>query len=432
MEQQRERQAEFHRFFSLRSTIFQAMLTSGDSVANAYAILYAIGRGSAGILQGLIVSVRELGTAILQPIWGYLSDQYGRRQFVVIGLTLQAICFGILMPLATTPVLILGVFIIQTLMGTMFLPAWNGWLGDFTTRKTRGKFLGKLGLIGSWTSLFTLFFVTTYMQILDPKRADIDTYAIAFRFGGFFYLMAAFVALAIPQATRYKSKKIVSDTIVTPSGSRHWMHFRVSKARSLVTNLRPEFKRLILVEAIFRFAWASAWPIFPYATLSATDDWIQLAVLQIATGITAGLSQLIGGRLSDNIGRKRVIVWSRSILITPPILMALSVIYDNPLYILATNILVGLMLGAGIIAINSLILDLAPVGQEGTYFSLHLMVMGVVSFAGSLSMGFVLFLLAPDVAPSSQLIASILFFVAIFRFISWIAYFFVKEPYIST
>ena len=45
----------------------------------------AILLGSVGIIQGLMTSVQQLGGALLNPVWGRLSDFFGRRRFLFIG-----------------------------------------------------------------------------------------------------------------------------------------------------------------------------------------------------------------------------------------------------------------------------------------------------------------------------------------------------------
>lgn len=409
--------------FGRYATIFQSFMATGDYLQGTFASLYAVGRGSTGLIQGAIVSIRELGTALLQPVWGHYSDIRGRRQFVVLGLLIQALAWGILMPLAYDPLHILLVIIFQTFLGTMVIPTWNGWLGDFTTRTSRGKFLGRIGIVATWMAAFVLFSISLYMQVVDPDRANVDTYSIAFRLGALFYLSSAIFALFIPQADRF-SKSMIASTSIPPEVNKGPIFTRI---RSVWQNLHPDFKRVLLVEASFRLAWAAAWPIFPYATLSATEGWIQLAILQIVTALASGISQLVGGALSDRLGRKRVILVSRSVLVAPPILFAVGVLQHEPIYLLISNILVGIMLGASGIALNSLILDIAPLGKESTYFSLYMMTVGLISFSASMVMGLVLNFVAPTTSPGPHLLANMLFIIAAFRFVAWFVYFFLPE-----
>lgn len=404
--------------FRRGAVILQTLMVSADQLQGTFAVLYAVGRGSTGLIQGAIVSIRELGTAILQPLWGSLSDIRGRRQFVSLGFLIQALSWGILMPLTRSPLAILMVFVFQSLLGTMVIPTWNGWLGDFTQKLTRGRFLGRIGIITTWLSTIALFSVSVYMQLLDPMRVYVSTYSIAFRVGGVFYLLAAISSFFIPQADRFLNQTYHRRTPKKPV---------LLRLRSAIKQLHPDFKQFLIVEAIFRVAWAAAWPIFPYATLSATSGWIQIAVLQMVTAFASGLSQLVGGSLADRFGRKPVILISRSVLISPPLLYGFGVIYQLPSLLMISNILVGIMLGASAIATNSLILDIAPDGKESSYFSIYMLTVGLVSFFASLIMGLILNIIMPSKAPSSDLIAILLFVIAAMRFLSWFVYFFLPE-----
>lgn len=409
--------------FARRASVFQTLMVIGDTLQGSYTSLYAVGRGATGLTQGAIVSVRELGTALLQPVWGYLSDLRGRRQFIIVGMLIQALCWGILMPAARDANQVLLILVFQTLFGYMVIPAWNGWLGDFTTRSTRGKFLGRLGIIATWIAAIMLFVVSLYMQFLDPNRDSVDTFSIAFKVAAVFFVLCAIFATFIPQAERYgKQARMAINRSAIPEEKPATFAFVAEMSR-----LTPDFKRFLLVDGLFRLAWSAAWPVFPYAVLSATQGWLELALLQMVIAIASGLSQLLGGRISDKFGRKIVIITSRSILVMPPVLYGIGVLVQNPTYLLVSNILTGIMFGASLISVNSLILDLAPIGKEGTYFSIYLLVGGIMAFTGSIVTGLVLNIIVPDVAPSDELVATMLFVIAVIRFLAWTAYFFLPD-----
>ncbi|MDH5402445.1 MAG: MFS transporter [Candidatus Heimdallarchaeota archaeon] len=413
------------RKFSLISSFFQAFMSSADSLANTFVFYYAIGRGSVGFIHGLIVSVRELGSAIIQPIWGRLSDIKGRKLFVIMGMLIQSFSWGILMPLASKPIHILLILVFQTTMGTMAIPSWSSWIGDFTLKSKRGGVFGKLAMIGSYTGMIVLLVVTLTMDGIDPDRKFVDTYSIAFRMGGLFYLFSAIVAFLIPSSTNGMNIAI-KESIITPSASRvHLVIYRKLQyqVKLTVQGLKVEYKRIVLADGLFRVAWSTAWPIFPFATLFVTQDLLDLTLLSLASILPMGLSQYFGGKLSDRIGRRRVIIWSRLFLVLPPFLFALGVIYQNILFLYISNFIVGATLGASVVSLTSFILDVAPDDKNGTYLSLHMMAMGILAFTGSIIMGLVLNYISPTKEPSSALISLLLMVVACIRFIAWFSYF---------
>jgi MFS family permease len=415
------------RFFITSGAVFQAIMGSADTLVGTYAMLYAVARGSVGLIQGIIVSIRELGSSLLQPIWGYYSDRYGRKGFVIIGLFIQSIAWGLLFPMATTPSKILAVFIFQTTLGTMIIPTWISWIGDQTVIRNRRRTIGLLGAAGAWTGLIALLIVSYFMQRQDPDREFVSTYSIAFRIAGVLYLIAIVIVIIIPQ------KKMVINPQLSQKKTAGIYQTRISPILSNIKALKPEFRKFLTIEGFFRLMWSFAWPIFPYATLAATNNWSEIAYLTIGMAIAAGISQLYGGRLSDRIGRNKVILATRVILILPPILYGLGAKYQMPILLFISNMAVGLIIGAGNVAVNSLILDIAPKEQQGTYVSIYLTTMGILAFTGSLLMGTVLLVVSADDVPSSNLLLTLFGIVAVGRLIAWFGYFFlpVEELFIN-
>jgi MFS family permease len=301
----------------------------------------------------------------------------------------------------------------------MLIPTWLGWIGDQTEIGNRGRTIGLLGAVGAWVGLTSLMVVGYFMESRDPSGESISTYSFAFRIAGVFYIIAIIVVTIIPEKTRLRIQNSKDLTESTKP-----LIFRL---KSAIQDLKPEFKKLLAIEGLFRITWSFAWPIFPYATLAATDNWTEIAYLMVGMGIASGLSQLYGGRLSDQIGRNKIILVSRVVLVIPPILYGLGAVYGEPLYLLVSNILVGLIIGAGGVSVNSLILDIAPEEKQATYFSLYLTTMGLLSFTGSLLMGGVLLIVSADEIPSNSLLLTLFGIVAFFRFIAWIGYFFLPK-----
>ncbi|MHA2030202.1 MAG: MFS transporter [Candidatus Kariarchaeaceae archaeon] len=409
--------------FIIFGSLMQIFMAAADSLAGTFAMIYAVTRGSVGFMQGVIVSVRELGQAILQPIWGVFSDRRGRRYFVFAGFIFQSISWGLLLPVATTPTKILLVFIFQTSLGTMLVPTWNAWVGDRTSTKNRGGTLGLLGFVGSWAASIAVLSMSLWMQKVDPDREFVSTYILAFRMAGIFYLIAAFVTLIIPETKRTNSneKTAREKTFVNPLVKIK------NRIAEVFYSYKPEFRRILVIDGIFRFSWSMAWPLFPYATLAATRGWIEIAILSVLTTVMLGISQLIGGRLSDRVGRKKVIVVTRLSLVLPPLFYSIGVWLNQPIYLFISNMIVGINLGAGVIAMTSLILDVAPEDKQATYFSTYITAMGVIAFVGSLFMGLLLSIVTPNSAPTKGILISLFVVASVCRFLAWLGYRYLPE-----
>ena len=108
----------------------------GLNLLGTYLDYYAIFLGSTPFIQSILVSSRNLGNNILQFLWGNLSDRRGRRFFLFSGFMIYGITTLIFI-LTRSPFMLIFIVIIQTVLGSMIIPAWNGLLGDLSTRNER-------------------------------------------------------------------------------------------------------------------------------------------------------------------------------------------------------------------------------------------------------------------------------------------------------
>jgi len=83
-----------------------------------------------------------------------------------------------------------------------------------------------------------------------------------------------------------------------------------------------------------------------------------------SNAISAGLGALIGGRLCDLLGRKKIYQWD---LLIYAIGMLILVFAVHPWMIVVGFLVVGLAVGADIPASWSLIAEMAPDGQRGKH-----------------------------------------------------------------
>lgn len=97
-----------------------------------------------------------------------------------------------------------------------------------------------------------------------------------------------------------------------------------------------------------------------------TPDFVGLIGALGANAISAGIGALIGGRLCDRFGRKRVFVWDMFFYAFG---MSWIVFATQPWMLLLGAVLVGLAVGADIPASWSLIAETAPPDKRGRYGS---------------------------------------------------------------
>lgn len=159
----------------------------GMSLTMTYASLYFVALGATPVIQSILVSVRNLGSNVLQLFWGTLSDRYGRKKFLLFGFFSSALT-TLLFILIHSPLILILVVGIQALIGSMVIPSWNGLLGDFTKREFRGRFIG---FITSIETLFSIVGLILIGFVSEKISGSLRQYYFIFAISALFYLLAA-------------------------------------------------------------------------------------------------------------------------------------------------------------------------------------------------------------------------------------------------
>ena len=202
----------------------------------------------------------------------------------------------------------------------------------------------------------------------------------------------------------------------------------VQRVKDTFEEMDNRFLKFVAIEGIFYFTWAAAWPLFPYVQFDVASSWVDLAIMGLFINVPMGISYFYGGKLADKIGYKRILLITRPVLVLPPILFALSLHYNEIALTYLANFSVGVILGAAIVSVSSLILEYAPETKRASYISVHAMTIGVIGFTSSTIIGLILEKIAGNVRPPNELIITLLFIVAGMRIFSNIGYYFVPCP----
>ena len=123
-------------------TMFLVML--GFGVILPHLAYYAEELGASATQIGFLIGIYSAMQLILAPMWGRLSDQYGRRPVILMGLVGNAgalVLFGAAKSL-------LWLFIARGLAGVFsaaILPTVMAYVADVTTEEDRGKGMGLMG-----------------------------------------------------------------------------------------------------------------------------------------------------------------------------------------------------------------------------------------------------------------------------------------------
>ncbi|MFX0093337.1 MAG: MFS transporter [Candidatus Hodarchaeota archaeon] len=355
--------------------VLSILWASGRSAIFTFLSYFGVILGASPLEQGVLTSVRNLGSNIFQSVWGWLADLRGRKLVLVIGLlVLAGSTLGLLF--VTTPLQLVFLALILTTLGFAFIPAWNAFLGDYTEESTRGTFIGRINSYGTIASLLSILLMGLLMDSLGlpfGKAKEV--------FYGPFFIASSIFLLGIICTFFLIEKYQPGRVVIEEEKHISW--------KTLVSR-NPPFRRLVPIDAAFKFAMSTAWPIFPYVMLSVADSWFLVSITWVAFHLPRGLGQLVGGTLSDRFNRKIVLWISRMLYVTVPIGYAFALMINNPLIFIIVNIPGGLAFGAEETSISTYSLDCSTEDTKARYYSVLLTAEGVAAFSGSLFAGFIM------------------------------------------
>jgi DHA1 family multidrug resistance protein-like MFS transporter len=196
--------------------------------------------GAGGTELGLLVASSALLEFLFGPIWGSISDRFGRKPILMIGLfgyALAAFFFGI----STQLWMLFAARAISGILSSATITSAMAYVGDVTTDEDRGDGMGKLGAamalglmvgpgLGGWlgeSSLSRPFFVASVMSL--------------------FSLLLIFLILpeSLPDSRKDQGSK-----------------FRLPNVRSLREAVQGPLGYLLLLVALFSFALTNFEAIF--------------------------------------------------------------------------------------------------------------------------------------------------------------------------
>ncbi|UCE10933.1 MAG: MFS transporter [Candidatus Thorarchaeota archaeon] len=386
---------------------------------------YMIDMGASFAELGAFRAVGNAAPTILQPVWGAKSDQIGRRKpFVAFG-TLTGFFTVFLFLFAVTPVQMIVLFGIQSLLLSIQIPTWLSLIGGLMDESNRGDELGKLGRVTDVVSLIAtlvsgfiagLPVLVTFLRslfgglgevllpVVDPSRAE---YYLPFYLTAVIGIAASLLSLKIKERPPDSDKRREFPPLLQ------------------IISKPGNFRRLCAVTMFFSFSMAMAWPYF--AVVQRDFLGFSLFEFAIASAIMTSVSAILTlyfGRLSDRVGRKPLIVFGRGILFVVPLIYALA---PDALWIYIANAIAGVSIASSFNAITAYIYDIAPEEERGSYLAVYNTFSGIVFLFGSLIAGLLGDALVPFIGWYLGAITMLLVSTAL-RFVSSFFYALLKEP----
>ena len=342
--------------------------------------------GSLNFAQlGAFRSVGNFAPTVLQPAWGAASDRAGHaKAFVAFG-TMWGLAFVYLFLWAATPIDMIAMYAIQSILFSIQIPTWLSLIGCLMGEKNRGDELGKLGLVTNIASLLATLisgFLAGVPGILPFLRASfgdigtvlfpsVDAWREAYYIPFFLTAVIGISASILSLGLREKARK--------GDGPR-----RFPPLLKLLS--RPgDFRRFSFVAIFYSFSMSMAWPYF----IVVQREWLHNTIFEIALASAIMTASTViftvpFGRLSDRIGRRPLIFLGRGFLCLVPVLYALA---TNVWLVYLANVIAGFCTASAVNAITAYIYDIAPESERGAHIAVFNTFTGIVYLLGSLLAG---------------------------------------------
>jgi len=360
---------------NLRPLYIRSIVNSlSIGTVNPFLGAYAVKLGASSSEMGWFQSSTNLSNNVMQVFWGRLSDRLKRRiPFIVLG---SLIVSGLWIPIifVTSASQLIILLAIQALLGSMATPAWTALIGDLVPSFKLGRANATINL---WASIGSLI-------------ATLSSGIIMIAIGGTLQEMFL-VPLTVATICGVTSSLIMFKLKEKKNNEKLNLkeHF-ASKILGLDVLARarkmPYFIKYCYVEGIFQFFMSISWPLFSITQIRILKaSMLQIALLSVVQSFVTIIFQGWAGRLADNVGRKPLLVFFRFSLVTVPIAYVLSPDINT---LIVVGAFWGLAQALGQASATAYLLDVSPEEYRGSFTALFNLVVGVITFFGSLIGGY--------------------------------------------
>jgi len=247
--------------------------------------------GVAGQALGFIIASFALGQFLLSPLAGDLSDTFGRKKLIIVGLVVfsaSQLWFG----LATHEWMLYAARFISGIGGAFLIPATMAFVADITTLEERGKGMGLLG-----ASMSLGFMIGPAIGGFLAK--------VSLTFPFFMAAIAAVLSAVISFIILPDVKHAIS---VNPSGVKKSENILVQMKNSIKT---PYFMMLVII-FVFSFGIANFQTTFSLYVDHKYNYTPQDIAIVLTVGGFAGVivQTLIVNKLFKRFGELNVILFS--------------------------------------------------------------------------------------------------------------------------
>lgn len=328
--------------------------------------LHVQGEHQIGLWAGTIFAANFATSFIFQPLWGKLSDKYGRKIMLLRSGFGMAIVIT-LMGFATQPWHLLA---LRLLNGTIsgFNPAavslvsgtapekrMGFAMGTIQSGNVAGTILGPLigGLLAEWVGFRPIFYIT-----------------------GSLLFVASVLALLFVRENFDRQKAAREPQISVLQGFRE-------------LNKTPQLTALFAVTFLLQFAMLSPMALLPlyveklHGIATNVEFWAGFVIA--VTGISNMITSPLLGKLSDSVGSHRILTFS---LLGAAATLIPQAFVHTVWQLIVIRFLMGIFMGGLLPSVNALIRFYTPKGMESRAYGFNGSTLALGNMLGSLIGGF--------------------------------------------
>ncbi|MDP8224674.1 MAG: MFS transporter [Candidatus Lernaella stagnicola] len=244
---------------------------------------YATEMGASGTMLGLIFAGFSLGRLITMPIVGHLSDKYGRKGFIALGLGVQVVA-AVAFLAASSPTHLMIIRIFQGIAGATVIPISMAMVGEISPKGKESTYMGYFTV-----ALFTGFGLGPLVSGFVRDYISMDANFILLGLLCF----AAFVALLLFLPAKYHVENPRSQIVVP---YRKLAQNRVLRAMFFY-RVATSFGRGVV---------AAFFPLYGEMNAGLTASLVGVVIS--ANILATAALQPFFGRLADRVGRRQLII----------------------------------------------------------------------------------------------------------------------------
>ena len=335
---------------------------------------YALALGSSSFHIGLLSAVSGLCGPLAQLYGSKLMTQKSRKTIVLQFVFLQALIW---LPIAALgyifynniltefiPYILIGLYFLLILFGSITAPAWFSWLGDLIPPEKRGKYFAKRNTIGGTVGIIAALSGAFLLDFMKTKGLVLTGFAVLFSLTFLFRIISLFI-FKKEYSPHVKIKK--SDNVSFKQFSKE----------------HSDYKRYIIYRTLFHFAQMIVAPFFAvYMLQDLGFSYTTFMIVGLSSSFFYLLSTKATGRISDRYGNIGMIKFAMTLFSVTPLFW---LFLKNPIHLILTSSLLNGIANAGlIIGATNLAYDALPQKQRGIGSAYVNIIFGFGTFFGSI------------------------------------------------